>query len=133
MVLRRTMKPSFREIVMSLVNYNPIVHWPWSGSVTQDISPTLVFKSRDADTEVRVLREVASYGRQIGKLSELLLAVVDALPKDTLKPADRERVDALRLMVDNIERIKHEQKLLPDTLEGARALMADLKKHYPKL
>jgi hypothetical protein len=118
---------------MSLLNYNPVVHWPLSGSVTQDISPSLLWKARDSDTEVRVLREVASYGRQIGKLSDLVLALADSLPKDQLKPEAQKTLAELRLMVENIQRIKDEQKALPDTVEGARALVADLKRHFPKL
>lgn len=118
---------------MSLLNYNPVVHWPLSGSVTQDISPSLLIRSRDIDTEMRVLREVASYGRQIGKLSEVLLALVDALPQAKLAPDDQRKLRELRLMVENVERIKREQKALPDTLDGARALVAELRQHFPEL
>jgi hypothetical protein len=76
---------------------------------------------------------VASYGRQIGKLSELVLALADSLPGDQLNAAAKKTLGELRLMAENVERIKNEQKALPDTLEGARALVADLKKHFPKL
>lgn len=118
---------------MSLVNYNPIVHWPWSGSVTQDISPSLLFKAGDGDTELRVLREVASYGKQIGKLTEVLLAIAKVLPKDTLDKDVTQTVAELQCMADNIERIKKDQKPLPDTIEGARDLLKALKKAFPDL
>ena len=118
---------------MSLVNYSPIVHWPWSGSVAQDISPSLLFKSGDSDTEVRVLREVASYGKQIGKLTEVLLAIAKVVPKGTLGDEVTKTVAELQCMADNIERIKNDQKALPDTIEGARALLNDLKKAFPDL
>jgi hypothetical protein len=117
---------------MSFV-YNPIVHWPLSGSVTQDISPTLLAKAGDTDIEVRVLREVASYGMQIGKLSEVLLAIARVLPEGTLDDKTQLTVDELRKMAVNIERIKKEQKVLPSTLAEARALVDDLKQLYPEL
>jgi hypothetical protein len=132
MLLRRTIVAPLRETAMSFV-YNPIVHWPLSGSVTQDISPSLLLRARDAETEVRVLREVASYGKQIGKLSEVLLAVVKVLPEGTLDAKTQATVDELRTMAVNIERIKKEQKVLPGTLAEARALMDELKQLYPGL
>jgi hypothetical protein len=109
------------------------VHWPWSGSVAQDISPSLLFKSGDSDTEVRVLREVASYGKQIGKLTEVLLAIAKVVPKDTLGEDVAQTVAELQCISDNIERIKKDQKPLPDTLEGARDLLKALKKAFPDL
>jgi hypothetical protein len=117
---------------MSFV-YNPIVHWPLSGSVTQDISPTLLAKAGDTDIEVRVLREVASYGMQIGKLSELVLKLADAFPKDTLDADGRETLRELRCMVDDIERIKQAQRPLPATIQEARALQKSLKERFPDL
>ncbi|MCR5884657.1 hypothetical protein LRS03_18110 [Rhizobacter sp. J219] len=112
-------------------NFSPNIHWPLSGSVTQDISPSLVFRAKDAQVEIRVLREVASYGRQIGKLSEVLLKVVDALPKGKLDDATVETVGQLRVMAENIRRIKEDEKVLPSTEEEARAMVADLKRLYP--
>ena len=118
---------------MTTLNFNPQVHWPFSGSVTQDIHPSLLLKARSSDTEVRVLREVASYGKQIGKLSEVLLAITRVLPKDTLDADVTQTVAELQCIADNIERIKQDQKALPTTLDGARALLKDLKKAFPDL
>jgi hypothetical protein len=134
-MLRRTMPAPLREPVMSTSNwsFSPNIHWPLSGSVTQDISPTLVFRAKDAQVEIRVLREVASYGRQIGKLSEVLLKVVDALPKGKLDDATVETVGQLRVMAENIRRIKEDEKVLPSTEEEARAMVAELKRLYPGL
>src|SRR6187399_2166569 len=56
------------------LNFNPQFNWPFSGSVVQDIHPSLLARAGNDETELRVLREVASYGRQIGVLSDLVLA-----------------------------------------------------------
>lgn len=114
-------------------NFNPTVHWPLSGAVTQDISPSLLFRAKDTEVETRVLREVASYGRQIGKLSEVLLAVVGTLPKGKLDEATRETVRELQVIGENIKRIKQGEKVLPSTVEEARAMVAELRKLYPEL
>lgn len=114
-------------------SFNPIVHWPLSGSVTQDISPTLLFRARDAEVETRVLREVSSYGRQIGKLSEVLLAIVKVIPKDALDEPTRKTVAQLQVWATNIERIKKDEKVLPGSREEAKELMEKLKALYPGL
>ncbi|HEY0819804.1 MAG TPA: hypothetical protein VGD46_13555 [Rhizobacter sp.] len=118
---------------MSLLNYSPIVHWPLSGSVAQDIAPALLFRAGDVDTEARVLREVASYGKQIGKLSELVLKLADAMPADALDAGGRKTLQELRCMVEDIQRIKDEQHPLPGTVDEARELQAALKKRFKNL
>lgn len=118
---------------MSWLNYNPVVHWPLSGSVSQDIHPTLLARAGSDETEVRVLREVASYGRQIGVLSDLLLAVVASLKPKALGPEGEHALEQLRTLVDDIERIKQQQSPLPPTAEAARALITALKERFPEL
>lgn len=118
---------------MSLLNYNPIVHWPLSGAVTQDINPALLIKAGDMDTEARVLREVASYGKQIGRLSELVLKLADAMPKDALDAAGRATLKELRCMVDDIQRIKDDQRPLPGSIAEARKLQKALQERFPDL
>ena len=118
---------------MSWLNFNPEVHWPFSGSVTQDIHPSLLAKAGSQDTELRVLREVASYGKQIGVLSDLLLAVAAALPPKKLGSDGDCALEQLRAMVDDIARIKDQQHPLPDSPEAARALIVALKERFPEL
>lgn len=118
---------------MSWLNYNPVVHWPLSGSVTQDIHPSLLAKAGDDETEVRVLREVASYGKQIGVLSDLLLAVAARVDGKALGADGAHALEQLRGMVEDIKRIKQEQHPLPDTPEAGRALIAAVKKRFPEL
>lgn len=71
-------------------------HWPLSGAVQQDIRPMLLARAGDADLEAAVLRDVASYGRQIGALTDLLLAVADHLPEGSLPPEGTKAVHQLR-------------------------------------
>lgn len=118
---------------MSWLNYNPVVHWPLSGSVVQDIHPTLLARAGSDETELRVLREVASYGKQIGVLSDLLLALVAASPPKGLSPEGENALSQLRCLVDDIKRIKQQQQPLPDTPEAARALVAELKQRFKDL
>lgn len=118
---------------MSWLNYNPVMHWPLSGSVVQDIHPSLLARAGSDDTELRVLREVASYGKQIGVLSDLLLALADSVPASKLGPDGAHALEQLRTLVDDVARIKRQQQPLPDTPEAARALIAELKERFPDL
>lgn len=118
---------------MTWLNFNPQVHWPFSGAVTQDIHPSLLAKAGSDETEVRVLREVASYGKQIGVLSDLLLALVASVQPKKLGPEGERALEQLCQMVGNIQRIKSELNPLPDTPDAARALILALKERFPEL
>jgi hypothetical protein len=118
---------------MTWLNYNPEVHWPFSGAVSQDIQTSLLNKSGSNEIEVRVLREVASYGKQIGVIGELLLAVVGSLPPKKLGESGEHALAQLRQMAEDIERIKKDQRPLPDTAEAARELIVALKERFPEL
>ena len=115
------------------LNFNPQVHWPFSGSVTQDIHPSLLARAGDDQVELRVLREVASYGKQIGVLSELLLGLTRQLPAGALDADASHALDQLREMGRNIERIKQGQVPVPPTADEARSQMQALLQHYPEL
>jgi len=115
------------------LNFNPQVHWPFSGSVTQDIHPSLLARAGNDQVELRVLREVASYGKQIGVLSELLLGLTRQLPAGALEDEARHALDQLREMGLNIERIKQGQVPVPPTADEARSQMQALLQHYPEL
>lgn len=113
--------------------FDPFVFFkaPWSGDVWQRInsgwfSPTFNFAG-DAKIEERVVSEVASYGKQIGWLSEIALAqakgekpAVETVAKlikavkqiEEIKAA--ENSSALRAAIDALERLK---KTDPDAYE----------------
>lgn len=119
---------------MSWLNFNPEVHWPFSGAVTQDIHPSLLAKAGSDEAEVRVLREVASYGKQIGVLSDVLLALMDA-PESLDDKATKggHALDQLRKMVGDVQRIKDELHPMPDNPDAARELIKALKERFPEL
>jgi hypothetical protein len=89
--------------------FNPVSmssNWPFSGSVMQQItapwfSPSLTFDfAGDPAVEDRVVTEVASYGSQLGWLTDMVLALVDkkSPPEDSL--------NKLRLAAEQITKIK---------------------------
>jgi len=66
--------------------------------------------SRNPAVEQAVLDEVGSYGRQIGRLTEALVVVLDAFePKRPLTPAEAAAIDDLRLMAAHVEAIKRRE------------------------
>lgn len=132
-MLRRTIThPTARETDVTWLNFNPEVHWPFSGAVTQDIHPSLLAKSGSDEIEVRTLREVASYGRQIGVLSDLVLALVDHIKPEQLGESGDHALDQLREMVEQIKLIKQDLPPLPDSYDAAQTMIKALQKKFPK-
>jgi hypothetical protein len=101
---------------------------PLSGDVTQRItapwfSPSLTVNyAGDAAIEDRVVTEVASYGRQLGWLSEIALALArgEAPPQETLQR-----------LTEAAARIE-QHDLRPDALQSARAALERLEREDPK-
>ena len=118
---------------MAWVNFNSPVHWPFSGPVTQDIHPSLLSKAGSDEVELRVLREVASYGRQIGVLSDLVLALVESVQPKALSDGGKHALAQLQKMAEDIRRIKARQQPLPDSPEAARTLIRTLERRFPEL
>ncbi|HEV7634580.1 MAG TPA: hypothetical protein VGO54_04000 [Bradyrhizobium sp.] len=81
---------------------------PWSGNVAQRItapwfSPSLTVNyAGDAAVEDRVVMEVASYGRQLGWLTEIVIALAKG------QPAPRETLRRLETAAKEIEVIKNQ-------------------------
>jgi len=100
----------------------PMFKLPLSGDVTQAINPwTDMFKmfggqfglininlgkSRNPAVEQAILEDVGSYGRQIGRISEVLEVVVRNLDPATLSAADRQAVDDFTDMMAEIRKVK---------------------------
>lgn len=114
------------------LNFFSQMHWPFSGSVIQDIHPSLLARAGDEETERRVLRDVASYGRQIGVLSDLLLALAQAI-RPQLDADGQHALAQLQHLVDDVERIKARQNPLPTSPDDARALIRALQARFPEL
>lgn len=90
--------------------WSPQIHFPWSGSVAQDIHPdTNWFTAHiqggagDADVE-RGAFAVASYGKQLGLITEVLLAVAEQ--QAALAPEADAALDRLRKIKTAIDAIK---------------------------
>lgn len=92
--------------------WSPQLYFPFSGSVTQDIEPeTRLFDSISAsagigDVERRAF-QVASYGRQLGLITEVLLDLADKQP--SLSADAQAATVRLHDIRDRIEQIKAEE------------------------
>ncbi|MDB5711537.1 MAG: hypothetical protein JWL96_3607 [Sphingomonas bacterium] len=115
-------------------NWNP--WWPWgqpnaneplSGDVSQwfrIFSPSITVEGRgDPDLEGRIVRDVATYGAQLGQISAIVLALADG------EQAPAEEVAKLRAIVADIEKVKESYK--QGALDRARAAMLALSKDDP--
>ena len=84
--------------------------WPLSGDVNQSIaapwsSPTVnVNYAGDPVIENRVVTDVASYGRQLGWLSEIVIELAKG------KPAPSETLEQLEVAADKIAEIKKQRQ-----------------------
>jgi hypothetical protein len=103
---------------------------PWSGDVAQRItapwfSPSLtVSYAGNAAIEDRVVTEVASYGRQLGWLSEIVLALAAG------QAAPEESLTKLRKAADAIERIKAEAQV--SAVDAATEALDRLEREQPR-
>jgi hypothetical protein len=95
---------------------------PLSGDVTQTINPWTWYtkvvngqigfininlgKSSDPELEQEILADVGSYGRQLGQLGDALEAVLEHLKADAWKGESKQAVDAFRLQLAEIRRLK---------------------------
>ena len=114
-----------------LFPWSDIYKWPLSGNVTQDISPASGWLSPqfefnfagDRKIESEVVSEVASYGKQLGILSEALLEIANG----DKGPA----VDKLEALVSQINSVihQHEDKLEQKVKTG----LEQLKQTNPEL
>jgi len=104
--------------------------WPLSGDVTQDIAPNTSWLSPQFEfnfagnrrIEAKVVADVASYGKQLGILSEAILELADG--KKGLA------VERLKALTDQIDDVKHQHE---DRLEQkVKADLDQLKQEDPK-
>ncbi|MEL7026596.1 MAG: hypothetical protein AAGO57_05100 [Pseudomonadota bacterium] len=85
--------------------WSPTVNFPLSGDVTQDIDPMFGVEIKGiVEIERTVLTDVASYGKQLGKVLEALLILAD----------DPKKLPEIKQLVDDIEEVKRDAK---DTMQ----------------
>jgi len=116
---------------------NTWANWPFWGVSTRDqalsgdvsqwlriFSPTVTVNgSGNPDLEGEIVRNVATYGSQLGQIS----AIVLALAKN--KGAPVEAVSKLQKIVDEVEKKKTEYRR--NAADRAREALEDLRKHDP--
>src|SRR5262245_19884850 len=101
----------------------PTFKMPLSGDVVQSINPWTSFfspigsqfgvininlgQSSAPEVEQEVLSDVGSYGKQLGRIGESLLALLKHIQPDTpLTAAETAATDALKDMLDEVADIK---------------------------
>ena len=100
-------------------------NFPWSGDVVQHIDPDLIIgaipaEAGDARMEKAIVN-TASYGRQLGLITEVLMALVDEVGPGIKA---QKSYKALRKIQEESEKIKKEMK--DATREAARRLLEKL-------
>lgn len=65
-------------------------------------------KSGAPDVEARILDEVGSYGRQLGRIGEAMAVIVDWAEKQGLP--DHPAIAALKLQLEHVDVIRREEK-----------------------
>jgi hypothetical protein len=103
---------------------------PLSGNVTQTINPWTVFfnpigsqvglinvnlgNSSNPAVEEQVLSDVASYGKQLGRIEDVLLVLLKHFqPAHALSKAENKAILDLRRMIDDIEDVKERHSAGP--------------------
>ncbi len=101
------------------------VRLPLSGNVSQAIWTAFmspfgnqtglininVGRSSAPDVEEQVLNEVASYGKQLGRIGDALTVLLRHFhPKEPLSEAEHRAVEALRTMLDEIADVKEHHR-----------------------
>lgn len=106
----------------------PQVHLPWSGNVAQQIDPDTTWffnaispSAGDGRIEQRAV-QVASYGRQLGLISELLLDLAEQTPPTT--SAGKKARQRLADIERRIEAVKREAATDGDDAELLTRLKA---------
>jgi hypothetical protein len=100
---------------------------PFSGGVAQNILPWNWFanftgnrfswftvnlgRSSAPDVEAEILEEVGSYGRQLGRIGDVLEVLVRKLPRDTLTPDELAAVEDFNAQMREIKAIKEKPRV----------------------
>jgi hypothetical protein len=84
---------------------NPITSW-WSGN---QISVNLG-ESGSPEAEAEILRRVGSYGRQLGKIDDVLTVLITHLDRTSLSPLETEAINEFEDMAKQIGKIKRSHK-----------------------
>ncbi len=82
---------------------------PWSWTFGQvGLFNINLGASASPGVEARILDEVGSYGRQLGRIGEALEVLLDHVDLGALTPEERKAIDAFRLQLEHVQVIKRE-------------------------
>jgi uncharacterized protein YlzI (FlbEa/FlbD family) len=117
--------PSPKEVKM-IPWLQSIFNFPLSGDINQEIDPDWFFYAIDSEVgdseiEKEIFSKVASYGKQIGMLTEVLLSVADELK---LNDKNIKTLSKLRELQDRVDAIKTSKK--KRVKENAKAILDKL-------
>lgn len=115
-----------------LMVWAPQLHFPWSGNVAQQIDPDWFFdaigaQAGNGEIEKKAF-DVASYGRQLGLLTEVLIELADK--QRALPGAAATSLARLKEIRDRIEVIKQEEA--STTVHKLEAQLRQLQKSNPE-
>jgi hypothetical protein len=108
----------------------PSFKLPLSGDVVQSINPFTAFmtggqfglininmgQSSEPKVEEEVMTDIASYGKQLGRIEDVLLVLVKHFhPAPPLSEEETDAIDALKEMLHKIAAVKkkHKRKAMP--------------------
>ncbi len=115
----------------------PTFKLPLSGDVVQSINPFTAFmtggqfglininlgQSSEPKVEEDVLSDVATYGKQLGRIGDALIVLLDHFhPRAPLTGEETAAIDALKEMLEKIAQVKerhHRPALHPDAVAPA--------------
>jgi len=99
----------------------PTFKLPLSGDVVQSINPFTSFmtggqfglvnislgQSSEPKVEEEVLSDVASYGKQLGRIGDVLIVLLNHFhPQEALAADEAAAIDALKTMLEKIAKVK---------------------------
>ena len=67
-------------------------------------------RSSAPEVEADILNEVGSYGRQLGRIGDVLEVLVNKLPRDSLSEHERAAVEDFSSQLREIRRIKQKRR-----------------------
>lgn len=81
---------------------------PWNVSQTGQFGLINIELGQSPRPEIegRILEEVGSYGRQLGRIGDALAVILDQMPLKGLKAKERRAIDALRGQLEAIRSVK---------------------------
>jgi len=99
----------------------PTFKLPLSGDVVQSINPFTAFmtggqfglvninmgQSSEPEVEAEVLSDVATYGKQLGRIGDALIVLLAHFhPRAPLSAEETQAIDALKAMLEEIAKVK---------------------------